>query len=143
MRMAAILAGALFVSACLARGPLPYSPAGFPEILSLPTTVTTKGEVKVEREGQYEFLLRGRAEVVRGKKWTGRVTAAGFGSGDRTFLAILENAMVTKTGWEALYRDEARNPPLATLRRTLGGERFWASIEGWPDDLSITVVHRN
>jgi hypothetical protein len=141
--MVAILVGALFISACNPRGHFPYSPAGFPEILSLPTTVTTKGEVKVERGGQYEFTLRGRTELVRGKKWTGRVTAAGFGAGDRTFLAVLENALVTKTGWEALYRDEARNPPLATLRRTRGGEHFWASLEGWPDDLSIIVVHRD
>lgn len=143
MRMSAILAGVLFVSACNPHGPLPYSPAGFPEVLSLPTSVTTKGEVSVERDGQYEFTLRGKSEIVRGKKWTGHVTAAGFGAGDRAFLTVLENALVTKTGWEALYRDEARNPPLATLRRTLGGEHFWASIEGWPDNLSIIVVHRD
>jgi hypothetical protein len=143
MRMSAILAGALFISACNPHGPLPYSPVGFPEVLSLPTTVTTKGEVRLEPDGQYEFTLRDRVEIVHGKKWVGHVTAAGFGAGDRAFLAVLENSMVTKTGWEALYRDEARNPPLATLRRTKGGEHFWASLEGWPDDLSIIVVHRN
>jgi hypothetical protein len=143
MRMAAILVGALLLPACICRGPLPYSPAGFPEVLSLPATVTTKGEVKVERDGEHAFVLHGRAEVVRGRKWTGRITAAGFAAGDRAFLAVVENAMVTGTGWEALYRDEARTPPLATLLRTLGGEHVWASIEGWPDDLSSTVVHRD
>jgi hypothetical protein len=142
MRISALLVCVLFACACNQRGSVPFSPGEFPWVVSLPTTVRLKGEVRFEPDGQYEFTLRDRREMVRGEKWAGHVTAAGFSAGDHPVLAVIENSMVTKTGWESLYRDEARNPPLATLRRTRGGVHFWASLEGGSDDLSITVVHR-
>jgi hypothetical protein len=142
MRKSAVLTMALFILACNPNGPFPYSPVGFPRVLSLPNTVTTNGPVSFEQDGQYEFTLQGRSEMVRGEKWVGHVIVDGFSATDRSFLATLENSLVKKTGWKSLYHDGTRKLPIATLRRTLGGEHFWVSIEGWPNNLSVTIVHR-
>src|SRR5450759_5339427 len=82
MRISALLACVMFTFACNPRGSVPFSPGEFPWVVSLPTTVRMKGEVRFERDGQYEFTLRDRREIVRGEKWAGHVTVAGFSAGD-------------------------------------------------------------
>lgn len=58
-------------------------------------------------------------------------------------MATLERALIEGTGWEQVYRNDSRDPPIVTLRRTRGGEYLWITLEGWPDDILVTMVHRD
>jgi hypothetical protein len=136
-----VLAGVLVVAACAGQGGS-GTPAGFPFPVSLPASVTTKGVVSHARMARHEFALRAGKENVEGEKWSGHVRIEGFGPRDASFLPTLEQSLIKGTGWESVYRDDTRDPPMATLRRTLGGEILWISLEGWADDLTVTVVHR-
>jgi len=138
MRILLPIAGLLVALACAATG----SPREFPFPVSLPGSVTTIGTVNHESTGKHEFALQDRTELAQGEKWSGHVRVSGTAARDAAFLASLEQALITSTGWEAVYRDEKRTPPMATLRRTRGGEILWISLEGWADDVTVTVVHR-
>ncbi|MEI6243518.1 MAG: hypothetical protein WCQ64_00605 [Acidobacteriota bacterium] len=140
MRQLLSIPGLLVALACAST--LPGSPAEFPFPVSLPSSVTTIGTVNHERSGQHEFQLKDRTEPARGEKWIGHVRVNGAAPGDPALLAGLEQALITSTGWEAVYRDEKRTPPIATLRRTRGGELLWITLEGWADDVTVTVVHK-
>lgn len=118
------------------------TPAEFPFPVSLPGSVSTMGVVKHESTAQYEFRLGNSKEIVRGEKWSGHVRVDSFAFHDPAFLATLERSLVEKTGWESVYRDETRDPPIATLHRSLGGEHLWITLEGWPEDVTVTMVHR-
>lgn len=141
MRRLMMLAGLLLAAACDPHG-RPGTPVEFPFPVSLPGSVTTKGVVNHESVARYEFALMGGKEIVEGEKWSGHVRIDGFGSRDPSFLPTLEQSLIKRTGWESVYRDDVRDPPIATLRRSLGGEILWISLEGWPDDLTVTLVHR-
>jgi hypothetical protein len=136
-----ILALLLILSGC---SPTPRSgtPAEFPFPVSLPGSVSTKGVVKHESTAQYEFRLGSSKEIALGEKWSGHVQVNGFANHDPAFLATLERSLVRKTGWKSVYRDETRDPPIATLHRSLGGEHLWITLEGWPEDVTVTMVHR-
>ncbi len=118
------------------------TPPEFPFPMSLPTSVSTIGSVRYESTGQFEVRLKDSTAVVSGEMWTGRVTVKGFEKGDARFLALLERSLVEGTGWELVFRDENREPPIAVLHRWRGGEYLWITLEGWPDDLAVTMVHR-
>jgi len=141
MKKLMILVVMLAASACGSHGRV-GSPAEFPFPVSLPNFVTTKGLVNHENPGRHEFETVGRKEIVQGRKWSGHVQVRHFESRDSDYLTTLEKSLIEKTGWEIVYRDEKRNPPIATLRRSLGGEVLWISLEGWPDDVTVTIVHR-
>ncbi len=116
--------------------------AGFPAYLPLPPPVKIKGDVAVESFGQFQFTLRDRTEVVRGKTWKGLVDASALGGPqDRRVLGKMADEM-TRAGWEVMLRDEASNPPLATFRQVKIGRETWASTEGWPPEMTVIVVER-
>lgn len=142
MKMIRLLTGLVLTVSCSSGG-RPGTPPEFPFPVALPSSVVTKGLVSREGEGIHAFVLQGRSEVVRGRKWTGHVRVDGYGARDGTFLVSLERALIERTGWKPIYRDESRDPPIATLRRTLGGEILWISLEGWPEDVTVTLVHRD
>ena len=142
MKIGRLLTGLVLAVSCSSAG-RPGTPPEFPFPVALPRSVMTQGLVTREGAGTHEFVVQDRSEVVRGRKWTGHVRVDGYGARDRTFLASLERALIERTGWEPVYRDESRDPPIATLRRTLGGEILWISLEGWPDDVTVTLVHRD
>lgn len=80
--------------------------------------------------------------MVSGEMWTGHVRVAGFEKRDTTFLAVLERSLVDGTGWESIFRDENREIPIAILHRSLGGEHLWITLTGFPDDVTVTMVHQ-
>ncbi len=120
----------------------PGSPKEFPFPVSLPSSVTTIGIVNHESSGSHLFELQGRKEFVEGEKWSGHVRVGNVGPRDTAFIATLEHSLIKQTGWEFVFRDENRNPPISTLRRSLGGEILLIGLEGWPDDVTVTLVHR-
>lgn len=133
----------LVLSACLSRmRGSSGTPPEFPFPVSLPSSVSTKGVVTYEPLAQYEFTLKNSKEIVAGKKWLGHVRVSGFAGRDPAFLSTLESSLVKRTGWVPVFRDETRDPPIATLHRSLGGEHLWISLEGWPEDVTVTMVHR-
>lgn len=109
--------------------PLAASAASFPRYASLPRLPLANDTVEVESFGQAEFSTRERPEVHRGRTWLGYlVYEKKFGDDARKALgAIL--AEMEKGGWQVMYRDEPRNPPLATLKREKDGRVSWASVE--------------
>ena len=134
-------AALLVAIACHSQG-RSGTPPEFPFPVTLPTSVTTIGTVTHADVGKHAFPVQGRDEVVTGETWSGHVRVVGYSPRDPGFLATLELALITNTGWVAVFRNEKRDPPVATLRRTLGEEILWISLEGWPDDVTVTMVHR-
>ncbi|MCK6545428.1 hypothetical protein L6R52_06125 [Myxococcota bacterium] len=137
--MIAVFAIVLGLSGCTERR---GTPPEFPFPVTLPSSVSARGEVRHESSGNFEVPLKGSKEVVSGERWSGHVRVEGFSGRDPRFLASLERALVESTGWEIVYRDDLREPPVATLHRSLGGEHLWITLEGWPEDVTVTMVHR-
>lgn len=100
----------------------------FPPYVVLPVPVPSDA-VDLETYGQHEFTLRDKTEVHRGKLWHGYVDyAEKLGDDTRRALVKFIDAM-QKAGWQAVLRDEPRNPPLATFHYTRDGKDAWAAIQ--------------
>jgi hypothetical protein len=134
-----IFAILLVISGCTDRK---GSPPEFPFPMSLPSSVSVIGDVRHERDGQFEVGYKDSKQVVSGEMWTGHVRVEGFEKRDAYFLAVLERSLIEGTGWESIFRDENREIPIAILHRSLGGEHLWITLEGWPEDVTVTMVHR-
>ena len=117
------------------------TPPQFPFPMWLPSSVSVIGEVKHERSGRLEVTAKDSTEVVSGELWTGHVRVAGFAPRDRQYLATLERSLA-EIGWESISSDERRDPPRATLHRSRGGEYLWITLDGWPDDVTVAMIHR-
>jgi hypothetical protein len=139
MKRHLMFAPLLVAAAC--KG-LSGSPPEFPFPVSLPRSVTTTGVVAHAKMARHEFVTPSGKESVEGESWSGNVRVDGAASHDASYQSALERSLINTTGWEAVYHDATRVPPISTLRRTLGGEIVWISLEGWADDLTVTVVHR-
>ena len=118
------------------------TPPEFPFPMSLPSSVSVIGDVKHESDGQFEVGYGDSKQVISGEMWTGHVRVEGFEKRDAHYLAALERSLIERTGWESVFRDENREVPIAILHRTLGGEYLWITLEGWPDDITVTMVHQ-
>ena len=117
------------IAALLLCLPLAAFAASYPPYASLPRLPIANDAVEVESFGQAEFITRDKPEVHRGRIWLGYlVYARQYGDDVRKALAAIVSEM-EKGGWQVMYRDEPRNPPLATLKREKDGRVSWASVE--------------
>lgn len=126
MRIAAVLLCATFT---LGFAPQGLAGGGFPLPHTLPRLALAHDGVEQESFGQVEVVLRGTAEVKRGRTWLGYlVFADAWGEDPRNALAGIVHEMEAG-GWETLLRDEPRVPPMATLHLRRDGRELWARVE--------------
>lgn len=117
------------LAALLVALPLAAFAAAFPPYASLPRLPIANDSVEVESYGQMEFITREKPQVARGKTWLGYLVYPPHWSEDpKHALAEIVRPMQAG-GWEVMYRDDPRNPPLATLKREKDGRVSWASVE--------------
>ena len=116
------------LAALLLLAPLAALAARFPPYASLPRLPIANDAVEVESFGQAEFVTRERVQLQRGRIWLGYLVYARQHDDPRKALAAIVTEM-EKGGWQVMYRDEPRHPPLATLMREKDGRVSWASVE--------------
>ena len=128
-------------AAFLLAAPLVAFGATFPPYASLPKLPIANEAVEVESYGQAEFVTRAKPELVRGKRWTGSlVYAPAWGDEAKNALSGIVKEM-EKGGWQVMYRDEPRNPPLATLKLARDAREAWANVEVFSEAV-VTIVER-
>lgn len=133
-----IRSGAILLAAAL---PLVAAAASFPPYASLPKLPIANDTVETESYGQAEFTTRAKPEIVRGGSWKGSlVYVPAWGDDAKNALAGIVKEM-EKGGWQVMFRDEPRNPPLATLKLARDGREAWASVEVF-DQAAVTLIER-
>jgi outer membrane protein OmpA-like peptidoglycan-associated protein len=121
--------------ACLA------APTGFPASVNIPSLNNVGEAPNVETYGQWEFTLRDKTQVVRGKSWEKYVPFPKPYSDEKLALPPLVDDL-KRAGWEVVLLDVPRNPPLATLKLTRDGKETWLHVEPSATEVHLIAVER-
>jgi len=117
------------------------APTGFPASVNIPSLNNVGEAPNVETYGQWEFTLRDKTQVVRGKSWDKYVPFPKPYADEKLALPPLVDDL-KKAGWEVLLYDLPRNPPLATLRLARDGKETWLHVEPAGNEVHLVAVER-
>ena len=135
MKRLALLLAALLPFAAAA------SPKGYPPIVNIPAIDNAGEGPNVESYGQWEFTLRDKREVYRGRSWESYVPFPKPYPDDKAAIAALVDPL-KKAGWEVMMLDVPRNPPLATLKYAKDGKETWLHVEPGNTEVHLAMIER-
>ena len=132
----------LALAACLLATLAAHAaPKGYPAIVDLPSLAGAGDGAHAESYGQWEFTLRDKTEIVRGRSWEGYVPFAKPYASDKEALPVLV-AELKRAGWETVLVDLPRNPSLATLKLARDGKEYWLHVEPSDSEVHLALIER-